>query len=238
MVILPAIDLLNGKCVRLYKGKYETSEKVAEDAYLTAQKFIEEGAKWLHVVDLNGAKKGAPENFEIIKKLAKLNINIQSGGGIRDLRTIEKYLDAGIKRIILGSAAVENEEFVKAGIKNFPDKISVGIDAENEIVKTHGWQNSGKVNYIDFAERMEGLGVRTIIFTDISKDGTLQGPNLEQLKKLKDSVKCNIIASGGIKNIEDIKNLKALNVYGAICGKSVYSGTLSLTEALKIAKEG
>lgn len=235
MIVLPAIDLLNGKCVRLYKGKYETFEKVAEDAFLTAQKFIKEGATWMHVVDLNGAKSGIPENFEIIKKLAKLKIKIQSGGGIRDLQTIEKYLNAGIKRIILGSIAVENYEFVVDCVKLFSDKIAVGIDAENEMVKTHGWQNFGKENYIDFAKKMEMAGVKTVIFTDISKDGTLQGPNLEQLEKLKNSVKCDIIASGGIKNIEDIKNIKALNMYGVICGKSIYSGTLNLEEALKAA---
>lgn len=234
MIILPAIDLLDGKCVRLYKGKYETSSQVADDALLTAQNFIDDGAKWLHVVDLNGAKNGAPENFEIIKNLCKLNINVQSGGGIRDLNTIEKYLSAGIKRVILGSIAVENGGFVKDCVKQFADKIAVGIDAENETVKTRGWLDSTKVHYIDFAKKMEQAGVETVIFTDISKDGTLEGPNLEQLEKLKMSVNCDIIASGGIKDISDIKKIKALNIYGAICGKSIYSGTLPLKEALKI----
>ena len=236
MIILPAIDLLDGKCVRLYKGKYETSKEVAADPYETARKFIQEGAKWMHVVDLNGAKDGAPKNFGIIEKVAKLKISIQSGGGIRDLITIEKYLSAGIKRVILGSVAVENEEFVKKCVKLFSDKIAVGIDAENEIVKTRGWLNSGGINYIDFAKKMESAGIKTIIFTDISKDGTLKGPNLEQLEKLKSSVNCNIIASGGIKNLGDIINLKKLGVYGAICGKSIYSGTLSLVDAIKTAK--
>ena len=232
MIILPAIDLLDNKCVRLYKGKYELSEVVADDAFKVAKEFIETGASWMHVVDLNGAREGSPANFDTICGLCKLDIKIETGGGIRNIETVDRYLKAGVKRVILGSSAIEDEKFLKVCLNEYPKNIAVGIDAENKIVKTRGWLNDSKVNYIDFAKRLEDLGVKVLIFTDISRDGTLNGPNLVQLEEIKSSVGCDIIASGGIKNIDDIKNLNALKVYGAICGKSIYSGTLSLKEAL------
>jgi len=237
MIILPAIDLLNNKVVRLIKGDYNQSTEFSDNPQKIAAEFIKDGAEWIHVVDLDGAKVGESKNFDIIKDLCKLKVNIECGGGIRSEGAVEKFLSAGCSRIILGSKAVEDINFVKTCLKNFGDKkIAVGIDAYNDVVKTSGWLKDSNLNYIDFAKSMQGLGVKTIIFTDISVDGTLAGASLEKLKKLQNALSCNIIASGGIKDINDIKNLKALNVYGAICGKSIYAKTLNLKEAIKIAK--
>ncbi|MCL1901387.1 MAG: 1-(5-phosphoribosyl)-5-[(5-phosphoribosylamino)methylideneamino]imidazole-4-carboxamide isomerase [Firmicutes bacterium] len=236
MIILPAIDLLNKKVVRLYKGDYNISTEFSDNPQEVAANFIECGAEWLHVVDLDGAKTGESKNFDIIKSLCELKVNIECGGGIRSLETAEQFLQAGVSRVILGSKAVEDINFVKECLKNFGDKIAIGIDALNDFVKTSGWLKDSNVNYIDFAKKMHDLGVKTIIFTDISVDGTLLGASFEKLGKLQSAVKCNIIASGGIKDLNDIKNLKALDVYGAICGKSIYAKTLNLKEAIKIAR--
>jgi len=236
MIVLPAIDLLNNKLVRLYKGDYNNVSEFSLDPIDAAASFIKDGAQWMHVVDLDGAKLGECKNFDIVKKLCRLKINIECGGGIRSLETAEKFLNFGVKRVILGSKAVEDVNFVKECVKNFGDKIAVGIDAYEDFVKTSGWLKDSKINCIDFAKSMENAGVKTIIFTDINVDGTLAGASLDKLKKLQNAVKCNIIASGGIKDLSDIKNLKALNVYGAICGKSIYAGTLNLKDALKKAR--
>lgn len=237
MVILPAIDLLDGNCVRLYKGEYNSSEKVAENALDTALMFKNSGAKWLHTVDLNGAKGHKSVNFDIIKELATSSgLNIETGGGIRSLKIAEKYLNAGVKRIILGSAAVKNPELVSSAIKEFSaESVAVGIDAVNGYVKTEGWLEKSDIFYVDLAKKMQDLGVKYIIFTDISKDGTLEGANIKMLKILAQSIDINIIASGGIRDLNDIKKIKELNLYGAICGKSLYKGTLELDKAIKIA---
>ena len=237
MVILPAIDLLDGNCVRLYKGEYNSSEKVAENALDTALMFKNSGAKWLHTVDLNGAKGHKSVNFDIIKELATSSgLNIETGGGIRSLKIAEKYLNAGVKRIILGSAAVKNPELVSSAIKEFSaESVAIGIDAVNGYVKTEGWLEKSDIFYVDLAKKMQDLGVKYIIFTDISKDGTLEGANIKMLKILAQSIDINIIASGGIRDLNDIKKIKELNLYGAICGKSLYKGTLELDKAIKIA---
>lgn len=236
MIILPAIDLRDGKCVRLYQGDFDKSEVVAQSPVETALKFKEAGAEYIHMVDLDGALKGVAANIDVISKVIEnVKIPIELGGGIRDLEAVDMLLDKGISRVILGTAALNKPEFVKEAVKKHGAKIAVGIDAKDEYVAVEGWLNVSKVNYIDFAKEMEAIGVKTIIFTDISRDGTLAGPNLELLKKLQDNVSCNIIASGGIKNIEDIKNLKDMNLYGAIAGKAIYSGILELKEAVDIS---
>lgn len=234
MVILPAIDLYNGNCVRLYKGDYSTSSKVAEDALKTALSFKESGAKWLHLVDLNGAKGEAGVNAGIIEKLIqKCGLSVEIGGGIRDFDTAKRYLDMGAKRIILGSAAVKEPQLVEKSIAGFsPDAVAVGIDARDGYVSTDGWLKGSGIYYKQLAKSMEDMGVKYIIFTDISKDGTLQGPNLDMLRELSQTVKCNIIASGGIRDLGDIIAIKKLGLYGAICGKSIYSGTLELKQAV------
>lgn len=239
MIIFPAIDILDGTCVRLVKGDYDTAHKVAENPLETAMKFESAGANYLHMVDLDGAKYGKRINTHVFVEIAKnTNLSLQVGGGIRDLKTCEQYLSSGVSRVILGSIAVKNPKLVAEAVKEFGDKIIVGIDALNEMVMAEGWLESSNVNYIDLAKAMEDVGVKNIVFTDISKDGTLQGPNLTQLDAINKAVSCNIIASGGISDIDDIKNLTNLEMYGTICGKSLYQGTLDLSEAIAVSKGG
>lgn len=239
MIILPAIDLLDGRCVRLYKGEYDTAHKVAEDPLDQAKKFVSEGAQWLHVVDLNGAKDGFAVNGKVIESIVSaVGIPVEVGGGIRNMDTVDYYINAGVSRVILGSAALASPDFVRETVKKYREKIAVGIDCRDGYVSVSGWTESSDVNYIEFARLMESLGVKYIIFTDISRDGMLSGPNTEMLSELSEAVSCGIIASGGIRDIDNIKALTEMELYGAICGKSLYSGTLSLTEAVSVAQGG
>lgn len=234
MIILPAIDIKNGQCVRLTKGDFNTVEKVAEDPVITAGGFQQNGAEWIHMVDLDGAVDGSLINSDIFIQVAKATgLKVEIGGGIRSLESIEYYLSHGIHRVILGSIALQNFELTKEAVKLYGDKIAIGIDARNGMVSASGWLEDSNVTYLDLAKKMEDIGVKTIIYTDISKDGTLSGPNLEQLGMINDAVSCNIIASGGIHNLKDIQDLLKMGLYGAICGKSIYKGTLSLEEAIK-----
>ncbi len=236
MIILPAIDIKNGKCVRLYQGDFNTVEQVASCPIETALSFQNQGATYLHMVDLDGAKVATLSNKDIFIEVSKqTNLRIEVGGGIRDVNSATFYLENGIDRVILGSVAVKNPSLVKELVKEYKDRIIVGIDAKNGMVQTEGWLDSSEVNYIDLAREMESIGVKHIVYTDISKDGTLAGPNLNELEMINKSVDINIIASGGISNIDDIKALKRLNMYGVICGKSLYKNTLDLKEALAIA---
>lgn len=238
MIILPAIDIKDKNCVRLVKGDYETAHKVAEDPYKTADSFARAGAKWIHMVDLNGAKDAYPVNQEIFLKIARESgMKVELGGGIRDMKTIELYLTHGISRVILGSAAVKNPALVKEAVKEFGDKIAVGIDARNGMAATEGWLESSSVCYLELGMEMEQTGVRTIIYTDISRDGTLEGLNLEHLEHLNEAVSCSIIASGGVRSIDDVIACKKLGLYGCICGKALYTGALDLREAIVKAGE-
>lgn len=238
MIILPAIDIKDGNCVRLVKGDYATAQKVAENPYLAAQRFADSGAEWMHMVDLDGAKDAALVNADLIADVARSSgLKVEVGGGIRDMKAVEYYLSRGVDRVILGSAAVKDQGFVIEAVKSFGDKIVVGIDAKDGMVRAEGWLDSSDINYIELAKRMEAVGVQTIVFTDIDQDGTLAGPNLNQLDALVHQVDCNIIASGGVAVIKDIISLCELNTYGAICGKSIYSGSLDLRQALEIAKK-
>ena len=239
MIVIPAIDILDGVCVRLYQGNYQKKEIVGKSVKEMAKYFEHIKAPYLHMVDLNGARSGAKENVKIIADCAReLSIPIEVGGGIRNMEDISFYLDQGVSRVILGTAAIKDRDLLIKAIQKYQDRIAVGIDCKNGYVYTHGWEESSSYHYLDFAKEMENLHVKTIIVTDISKDGTLQGPNLEMLKKLKDKVNMDIIASGGIKTLEDIQRLKDLNIYGAITGKAIYAKTLDLSKALKITKEG
>jgi phosphoribosylformimino-5-aminoimidazole carboxamide ribotide isomerase len=234
MIIFPAIDLRDGKCVRLYQGKFEESEVVGEDPLKVAMSFKESGAKYIHMVDLDGALNGEIKNLKVISEVVKtVAIPVELGGGIRDMETVDMLIEAGVSRVILGTAALKNPQFVMEAVKKYGEKIAVGIDAKNEKVAVNGWLNVSNVDYIDFAKEMEKIGVKTIIFTDISKDGTLQGPNLEQLGKIQNSVSCNIIASGGIKDINDLKTINKMGIYGAITGKAIYCGNIDLREAIE-----
>ncbi|MGI5958103.1 MAG: 1-(5-phosphoribosyl)-5-[(5-phosphoribosylamino)methylideneamino]imidazole-4-carboxamide isomerase [Massiliimalia sp.] len=235
MIILPAIDIKGGNCVRLRQGDFQTAEKVAEDPFETAKRFETAGAEYLHMVDLDGAKDAKMVNRELfVKMAAETGMKIELGGGIRTMEAIEYYLSHGIARIILGSVAVKNPALVKEAVAAYGDQIAVGIDAKNGMVATEGWLDTSEVTYLDLAKAMEQAGVKYIIYTDISRDGTLAGANLEQLDQINRAVSCEIIASGGIRDRNDIKALRGLNLYGAICGKSLYQGTLDLAEAIAL----
>lgn len=239
MIIFPAIDIIGGQCVRLVKGDYATASKVAEDPLETAKKFEAAGAKWIHMVDLDGAKAGHPVNTAIYERIAKeTDLKVEVGGGIRTLETIEEYLSLGIARVILGSAALKNPQLVTDAVKRFgSDRIVVGIDAKDEMVATEGWLETSDVHYITLAKEMIARGVTTFIFTDISKDGTLSGVNVQQLRALAEATsgQCNIVASGGVHTIDDIIACRELGLYGTIAGKSLYQGTLDLHEAILAA---
>lgn len=239
MIILPAIDILGGKCVRLFKGEYGTARQVASSAEETVKSFEKAGAEFIHLVDLDGAKEGTTVNKELFYSLAKLtDVPLELGGGIRNMETVDMYLENGISRVILGSAALRDREFLKRAVDKYGEKISVGIDAKGGKVSVSGWLDDSDKDYIEFAKEMEKEGVKNIIFTDISKDGTLAGPNLEQLGALAQNVKCDITASGGIHNIEDIENLCKMKLYGAITGRAIYDGTLDLVQAIELTKRG
>lgn len=237
MIILPAIDILDGACVRLQKGAYETAHKVAADPLETARAFETVGADYIHMVDLNGAKDAKCVNRDLFVKIAEaVSCPIELGGGIRTMEAVEYYLTHGISRVILGSAALRDPELVKRAAGSYGDRIAVGIDAKEGKVSVEGWVDTSDVDYLSFAKMMESLGVGNIIFTDISRDGMLTGPNLEQLSALKETVNLDITASGGIKGIDDIKHLRDMELYGAICGKSLYAGSLALEEAIALCR--
>lgn len=239
MIILPAIDIKNGKPVRLFKGDFSTAKQVAEGVVETALEFERKGAKWVHIVDLDGALMKKRVNHDLVKEVAeKTDLKIEIGGGIRTLDDVSYYIENGASRVILGSVALTNPSFVAECVKKYKEKIAVGIDAKNGFVATEGWLNTSSVYFTDLAKEMAKIGVQNIIFTDISKDGTLQGPNFEQLSELKNSVDCNVIASGGIHNIDDIRVLNNNGLYGAICGQSIYQKTLILEEAIKVCENG
>lgn len=238
MLIFPAIDLKDGTCVRLYKGDYATAHKVAEDPLETAKSFAESGAEWIHMVDLDGAKAQKPVNAQIIFDVVKnTDLKVEIGGGIRDMETIAFYLNNGVSRVILGSAAIKNPALVKEAVARYGEQIVVGIDAMNGKVAAEGWTDQSTIDYIDLAKSMEQLGVTYLIFTDISRDGTLSGPNLEMLDRLNQAVSCHIVASGGISNRQDILDCKNLNLYGTICGKAIYTGDLNLKDAILAARD-
>lgn len=238
MIIFPAIDIKDETCVRLYQGEMNSAEKVAESHIETALAFKKAGADWVHMVDLNGACDGVRRNAHIFTQVAETSgLNVEVGGGIRTMDDVEYYLSRGIQRVIIGSAALKNPQLVKQACDAYGERIAVGIDARNGMVATEGWVETSDMTYTELAKRMEQFGVKFIIFTDIDRDGMLTGPNLEQLKTLNEAVSCGIVASGGIKDLGDIKALKALDLYGAICGRSIYKGTLDLRTAIETAGE-
>ena len=237
MIIFPAIDVIDSKPVRLYKGEFSTAQQVADDVLETAQGFVDAGCEWVHMVDLDGSLKKEPVNTDTFIYVAKETpLKVELGGGIRTMKDIDLYVNAGISRIILGSVALKNPALVKEAVKEFGDIIAVGIDAKNGFVATEGWVEKSDVYFTDLAKQMESVGVKNIIFTDISKDGTLAGPNLKQLLEINNAVSCDITASGGVTDINDIMNLRDSDLYGAICGKSIYEGTLNLKEAVEACK--
>lgn len=238
MIILPAIDILDQQPVRLYQGDYEQKECVGDSIGDIAKAFEQQGARYVHMVDLNGAKEGKKINQDIIVKTAQsLQIPVEVGGGIRSMEDVRFYLEHGIARVILGTAAIENPEFLREALAQYKEKIAVGIDCKNDMVCGHGWLQESELQYIDFAIQMEAMGVKTIIVTDISRDGTMTGPNTGMLAELKKTVSIDIIASGGIRDITHIEALKQLDIYGAITGKAMYAETLSLSQAIALCGE-
>lgn len=237
MIVLPAIDLKDGTCVRLRQGEYKTASRVADDPVQTAKRFAGQGAEWLHVVDLDGAKDGKPVNREIIRQIvAQSGMKVEIGGGIRQIETIADYLEGGAARVVLGSAALTDPQLVREAVCSFGEQIAVGIDARNGFVATEGWLRKSTVSYLELAKAMEEAGVRTLIFTDIARDGMLSGINEKQLEALAAGTGCRVIASGGVSSAEDIRLCRSLGLYGCICGKAIYSGTLDLKEAIREGK--
>ena len=232
MILLPAIDLKDGKVVRLYKGDFATVHQVAEDPVATARAFREAGARWIHVVDLDGAKDGVRKNGAIVRSLSQSGLNLELGGGIRSMADLEEVFALGVRRAVIGSAAVEQPELVHQAVERYGDRIAVGIDTQNGRVKTAGWVEDSGLDYLTFAKSMEDIGVKTIIFTDIDTDGTLAGPSTARLAALKRAVSCRIVASGGVSSNGDIRALSSMGLYGAIIGKAYYAGALDLAQAV------
>lgn len=235
MIILPAIDLYQGEAVRLFKGDYHQKTVYSKDPTAVAEDFRDQGAKYMHIVDLEGAKDGSTPNFETVCRIKKAGgLFCEIGGGIRSFETIEKYLDAGIDRVILGTAAVENEGFAAEALKRYGEKIAIGIDIKNGLVSVRGWTEE-KGDAFEFFKRMEDCGAKTIICTDISKDGAMKGTNTGLYQKLSEAFSVQLIASGGVSSMEDVKALTEMGIYGAIIGKAYYTKAIALAEAIKAA---
>lgn len=236
MILFPAIDIKGGKAVRLYQGRFDKCEEMGIPLEI-AKEFEKTGAEFIHLVDLDGAKEGKRVNSDIIKAIAKtVNIPVQLGGGIRTLEDLEAIFDLGVSRAIIGTAAYKDKEFLIKAVEKYGEKIAVGVDAKDNKVALEGWLESTNMDYIEFSRQLEKIGVKTVIYTDISKDGTLEGANIEGLKVLSDAVNMDIVASGGVKDLEDLLKIKELNLYGAVSGKAIYSGSLDLKEALDALK--
>lgn len=238
MIIYPAIDVYDAKAVRLFKGDYNEMTVYNENLTAIAEDFKNSGATHIHIVDLEGAKKGDTSNFDAIANIkATSGLFCEVGGGIRNIDTITKYIEeAKIDRVILGTAAVTSEGFVEEAVSKYGDKIAVGVDIKDGYVAIKGWTEKSDLDAFEFCKKMQNIGVKTIICTDISKDGAMQGTNHELYKKLSEMFDIQIIASGGVSSIEDVEKLSKLNIHGAIIGKAYYTGAISLSEAIEVAK--
>ncbi|ASN07182.1 1-(5-phosphoribosyl)-5-[(5-phosphoribosylamino)methylideneamino]imidazole-4-carboxamide isomerase [Virgibacillus necropolis] len=234
MILFPAIDIRNGKCVRLTQGDYNQERIYCDSPVEVAKQWESEGAAYIHVVDLDGAKTGKMTNLSTIEAIVQaVQIPVQVGGGIRSIKSIEAYQKIGVSRVIIGTAAIEDKAFLRAAIATFGSMIAVSIDARKGMVATNGWTYTSDVAAVDLVQELDELGVETIIYTDILKDGMLAGPNFDELAVINDTTKQNIIASGGISSLQDINQLRKMNLYGGILGKALYDGTLSLDAILK-----
>lgn len=237
MKIFPAIDLVKGCAVRLFKGDYSKMTVYSTKPEEVAKDFENSGADSLHLVDLEGAKDGTTPNIETVKRIRKsCGLFIEIGGGIRNMETIETYLNAGVDRVILGTAAVNDPEFLKKATEKYGEKIAVGVDIKDGFVAINGWTEKSRFTGLEFCKKMEEIGVKTIICTDISKDGAMKGTNLKLYKEMSQKLSVNITASGGVSTIEDIAALKEMGLYGAIIGKAYYEGAVNIKEAVEISK--
>ena len=238
MNIIPAIDLIDGKAVRLQKGDYNKVTVYSEYPEKVAKYFYDCGARYLHVVDLDGAKSGKADNFEAIKKIiAASGLSVEVGGGIRNMEMVKTYVEAGVDRIILGTAALTDPDFLREAVKTYGEKITVGVDIKDGMVAIKGWTEVSSVSCEEFCRQLEDLGVSSVICTDISKDGMMSGTNLELYKNLNRDFSIDFVASGGVSTLEDIKSLKEMNLFGAILGKALYTGAIDLKDAIKAAGE-
>lgn len=237
MLIFPAIDLFEGKAVRLLQGEYDRMTVYNDDPLSVARDFAAQGATCLHLVDLEGAKNGTTPNIDTIRRLAaETELFTEVGGGIRSMDTVRTYLTAGVDRVILGTAAVKDESFLKEAVAAYGERIAVGVDIRDGKVAIHGWTETSGIDAMEFMARLEEIGVRTVICTDISRDGAMAGTNHDLYRQLSEQFSLQIIASGGVSSIEDVRELAARNLYGAIIGKAYYTGALSLREAIEVAK--
>ncbi|MBE6592302.1 MAG: 1-(5-phosphoribosyl)-5-[(5-phosphoribosylamino)methylideneamino]imidazole-4-carboxamide isomerase [Ruminococcaceae bacterium] len=237
MLIFPAIDLYDKKAVRLLKGDYAQMTVYSDDPVSIALDFKSKGAQWIHIVDLEGAKDGTVPNLDTVCRIKKESgLKCEIGGGIRNMERVRTYIENGLDRVILGTAAVTEAGFAEAAVKQYGDKIAIGVDIKDGFVALKGWVEKSQVDAFDFCARMEAIGVKTIICTDISKDGAMQGTNRELYAKLKDRFKMQITASGGVSSIEDVRALREKDLYGAIIGKAYYTKAIDLLEAIEVAK--
>ena len=237
MHIFPAIDLYDKKAVRLLKGDYNQMTVYSDNPSEFALDFEKQGACFLHIVDLEGARDGTTPNLDIIKSITKnTNLFVEVGGGIRNMDVVKKYIDAGVDRVILGTAAVKDEEFLRLASRTYPGKVAVGVDILDGYVAIRGWTEKSAYTCFEFCEKMQKLGIKNIICTDISKDGAMEGTNHELYRELSEKFSMDITASGGVSSIEDVKKLSKLGIYGAIIGKAYYIGAISIKEAIEVAK--
>ncbi|HOD12217.1 MAG TPA: 1-(5-phosphoribosyl)-5-[(5-phosphoribosylamino)methylideneamino]imidazole-4-carboxamide isomerase [Candidatus Omnitrophota bacterium] len=241
MIIIPAIDIKNGKVVRLTQGQFAKEKVYDQDPLSVAQRWKQQGATLIHIVDLDGAEKGKPQNLAIIQKIQReIGVNVQMGGGIRAMETVQEVLGFGLMRIIIGTRAIEDKEFLKDILSTYGDKVAVSLDCVNGYVAIKGWTTVSHVSALSIIPELERLGLRTLIYTDIATDGMLQGPNLKSLAEILASTSVNVIASGGISQIDDIKQLayvNAKNLYGVIIGKALYEQTINLSDAIQLCSK-
>lgn len=237
MLIFPAIDLYDKKAVRLFKGDYQQMTVYNDNPLSVARDFESKGAEWVHLVDLEGAKEGTTPNIGVVESIAKnTSLKCEIGGGIRNMETVEKYFAAGVDRVILGTSAVTDEAFLLAAVEKYGDKIAVGVDIKDGMVAIKGWIEKSEYDAFDFCAKMQKIGVKTIICTDISKDGAMKGANHALYKDLSEKFDMQIVASGGVSSMEDVEKLAALDIYGAIIGKAYYTGAIDLAAAIGAAR--
>ncbi len=231
MIIFPAIDIQNGQCVRLTQGDYAQQTVYHQQPVEVAKAFEQEGAKFIHLVDLDGAKSGQTPNIQTIAAIAQaVNIPVQVGGGVRSIEKVQQLIEQGVQRVIIGTAAIQNPAFLQQAVEQFGDQIAVSIDARNGFVATEGWTTTSEVKALDLIQSLEQIGVATIVYTDIFKDGMMSGPNFKELGEVNQATTMQVIASGGVTQVSDVEQLERMDLYGAIIGKALYEGTIQLNQ--------
>lgn len=231
MIIFPAIDIQNGQCVRLTQGDYAQQTVYHQQPVKVAKAFEQEGAKFIHLVDLDGAKSGQTPNIQTIAAIAQaVNIPVQVGGGVRSIEKVQQLIEQGVQRVIIGTAAIQNTAFLQQAVEQFGDQIAVSIDARNGFVATEGWTTTSEVKALDLIQSLEQIGVATIVYTDIFKDGMMSGPNFKELEEVNQATTMQVIASGGVTQVSDVEQLERMDLYGAIIGKALYEGTIQLNQ--------